>query len=400
MGPVQILRGSARLVFDAVDGATQIVEEMYRNISAAPPPVGKAPGGPAPGIAGAVHAIIRDINGAARETVESVLAPIAPLLDEGASSGPGREAVIAAVNGVVGDHLEATGNPLAIPMQFRHQGQALVTDAAALGEAFPEATAHVLFVVHGACMNDRQWTFRGHNHADTLAEAHGVTPVYVLFNSGRHISENGRDLAHRLQELVDAWPVPVETISILAHSMGGLVSRSAVVQAEEAALPWRSRLRRMAFLATPHLGAPLERGGHWINTLAEISPYTAPLARLGWLRSGGITDLRHGSLVEQDWQGRDRFRDRLPAPTPVPLPDGVRCIAVAATLSEKIGGATDRLRGDGLVPVASALARSRDPERRLAFEADKTRVFPGLNHWGVLDDPWVCDFLLARMALA
>ena len=54
----------------------------------------------------------------------------------------------------------------------------------------------------------------------------GVTPVYLRYNPGRHISENGRDLAHRLQALVDAWPVPVEAISILAHSMGGLVSRS------------------------------------------------------------------------------------------------------------------------------------------------------------------------------
>ena len=395
----QTIRGSARLLFDAVDGVTHIVEEMYRNIAAAAPPIGNAPTGPARGIAGFVHATIRGINGLTRESVEAVLVPLTDILDEQAPPGPGREAMISALNGVVGDHLEATDNPLAIPLQFRCRGQALALDAATLHDEIPDATSHLLIVVHALCMNDRQWTRHGHNHADAMAEAHGVTPVYLLYNTGRHISDNGRDLAHRLQSLIDAWPVPVETVSILAHSMGGLVSRSAVAYADEAVLPWRTRLCRMVFLGTPHLGAALERGGHWVNTLAELSPYTAPLARLGWLRSSGITDLRYGSLLEADWQGRNRFQDHLSAPTFVPLPADVRCIAVAATMSETMGQFGDRLLGDGLVPVASALARSRNTQRQLAFAADDTRVFTGMNHWGLLDDPQVCDFLLARLAL-
>ena len=34
----------------------------------------------------------------------------------------------------------------------------------------------------------------------------GYTPLYVRYNSGRHISENGRDLAEQLERLVAAWP--------------------------------------------------------------------------------------------------------------------------------------------------------------------------------------------------
>ncbi len=393
------IRGSARLVFDAVEGLTHIVEEMYRNIEASSPPIGNAPTGPARGNAGVVHAAVRGINGLTRESIDAVLAPLTDTLDELAPPGPGREAVISALNGVVGDHLEATDNPLAIPMQFRRRGRAVGLDTAALHEEIPDATSHLLIVVHGLCMNDRQWTRQGHNHADALAAAYDATPVHLLYNTGRHISDNGRDFAHQLQSLIDGWPVPVETVSILAHSMGGLVSRSAVAYADEAALPWRARLRRMVFLATPHLGAALERSGHWVNTLAELSPYTAPLARLGWLRSSGITDLRYGSLLEVDWQGRNRFQDPLSAPTPVPLPADVRCVAVAATMSETIGQLGDRLLGDGLVPVASALARSSNAQRRLAFMADDTRVFTGMNHWELLSDPQVCDFLLTRLAL-
>jgi len=394
----QTVRGSLGLVFDAVDGVARIVEEMYRNIALAAPPIGRAPTGPAPGVAGVVHDAVRQVCGVTRVSVDALLEPFTELLDGAAPPGPLREAVIAAVNGVVGDHLEATGNPLAIPLQFRGKDHAPLPDDGPLEGAIRGATPHLLLAAHGSCMNDRQWTRNGHDHALALSEAHGLTPVYLLYNSGLHVSENGRQLARALQRLAERWPVPVETVTLLCHSMGGLVCRSAASCAEEAGLSWRARLRCMEFLGTPHRGSYLERGGHWLNTAAELSPYTAPLARLGWLRSAGITDLRHGSLRDEDWQGRDRFRDPLSDVRPVPLPGDVRCVAAAATRSAALEPHGRRLRSDGLVPVASALGRSGDPRRRLAFARERTRVFAGLNHWGLLDDPRVAGFLLEQAA--
>lgn len=394
----QTVRGSVRLVFDAVDGVTRIVEEMYRNIALASPPIGRAPQGPAPGMAGLVHAAIRQVSGATRVSLDALLEPFTELMDGAAPPGPAREAVIAAVNGVVGDHLKATGNPLAIPLQFRGADHARLPGDGSLREALPGATCHLLLTVHGSCMNDRQWTRNGYSHVRALSEAHGLTPVHLLYNSGLHISENGRELAHALQRLADRWPVPLETVTLLCLSMGGLVCRSAAAYAEEAGLAWRARLRTLVFLGTPHLGSYLERGGHWVNTVAEWSPYTAPLARLGWLRSAGITDLRHGSLRDEDWQGRDRFRDPLSDVRPVPLPVDVRCIAAAATRSASLEPAGRRLLSDGLVPVASALGRSGDARRRLDLAEGMTAVFTGLNHWGLLDDPRVSAFLLERAA--
>jgi hypothetical protein len=44
-----------------------------------------------------------------------------------------------------------------------------------------------------------------------------------------------------------------------------------------------------------------------VDLILGVSAYTAPLARLGKIRSAGITDLRYGNLVDEDWAGRDRF---------------------------------------------------------------------------------------------
>ena len=189
-------------------------------------------------------------------------------------------------------------------------------------------------LAHGLCLNDLQWNRRGHDHGAALARDLGYTPVYLHYNTGLHISTNGRQLAEALEALVAQWPVPLEEFALVAHSMGGLVARSACHYGALAAHAWPRRLGTLVFLGTPHHGAPMERGGNWIDTLLEISPYTAPFARLGKIRSAGITDLRYGNLADEDWHGRDRFargdRRRF-----VPLPDGVRCFAIGATAAAK-----------------------------------------------------------------
>jgi pimeloyl-ACP methyl ester carboxylesterase len=147
---------------------------------------------------------------------------------------------------------------------------------------------------------------------------------------------------------------------LLGHSMGGLVARSACRAAAAAQHVWLGRLRRLVFLGTPHQGTPLERGGRWLERALEASPYTAPLARLGAIRSAGIRDLRHGDAT--------------------PLPPNVRCCAVAGRLGPDPFG-------DGLVPVASALGRAARRGRCLAF--DHAWLAPGLGHLDLLDHPEV-----------
>ena len=419
------LRGSANLVFDAVDGVTHIVEGMYRNISASPLPLGKAPQGRAPGIAGLVHESIRKVNGATRYSSDWILRRVAPALDRTLPAGPHREAAIAALNGVCGDHLAQSGNSLAIDMRLRvllppsaapdalrDSGNA--SDAGFLDglfeiekrpvEIYPQPAAlqeegfspggRLLVVVHGLSMNDREWTSNQHNHAEALAEDSGYTPVYVLYNSGRNVSINGRQLSDQLGALLQAWPVPVESISFIGFSMGGLLTRSAMHIAEEEGHDWLSRVDKAVYVGTPHHGATLERGGFWLQKSLTWSPYTAPLAALGRIRSAGITDLRHGNVRDEDWQQHDEHEDNVDARRPTPLVDGIQHYAIAATLSKRSGQRKGRLLGDGLVHPSSATGRHRDPDLHLDFGAENTKIFYDLGHLGMLSDQRVMQQLV------
>jgi len=186
---------------------------------------------------------------------------------------------------------------------------------------------------------------QNHDHGAALAGDLGYTPVYVSYNSGLHISTNGKALAGALEMLVSEWPINIEDFAIIGYSMGGLVARSACRSGEEAGHVWRKKLRKLVFLGTPHHGAPLERIGNWVEAALGEAPYASGLARLGRFRSAGITDLRYGNLLDEDWQGKDRFARGPDRRAAVPLPDGVACYAMAATVSrspEALAGRLER----------------------------------------------------------
>ncbi|HEU4556384.1 MAG TPA: hypothetical protein VFS20_01000 [Longimicrobium sp.] len=297
-----------------------------------------------------------------------------------------REAAVRSViNGLIGDHLAQTGNALAIPMVLRRNGKVLPLERDALAAAVPEATGSIVVLVHGLCMNDLQWDLRGTgDHGQALARDLGYTPVYLHYNTGLHISRNGRELAGLLQALVDAWPVRVERLTIVAHSMGGMVARSACHHAARAGHGWPAKLRKLVFLATPHHGSPLERHGNAFETALATIPYAAPFARLGRVRSAGITDLRHGNLLDEDWQGRDRFERGGDTRAIVPLPAEVACYTIAATRGRRPGGFGARVWGDGFVPVHSALGEHPDPSRALPFPPDHRWIAYGTSHFALL----------------
>jgi hypothetical protein len=387
---VDDLRGAARLACEAASGVADVVEAMHLAIGGGPAVLGRP-------LARTVRLLTRPVYGGVRLGVRLVgtavddalagLAPlVAPLLGEDVP-GPAREAALAVLNGVVGDHLARSGNPLAIEPRLRSEGRPLTLEAAALRRAFPRATGRLLVLVHGSCANDLQWRRRGHDHGDALARDLGFTPVYLRYNSGLHVSENGRALAALLEALVAAWPAPVDDLVILGHSMGGLVARSACHLGEAAGHGWPRRLHRLVCLGTPHHGAPLERGGSWIDLLLGVSRYSAPLVALGRIRSAGVTDLRFGNVLDAHWRGRDRFAHGRDARTPLPLPGGVACYAIAATTDPP--ERASRRPTDGLVPVDSALGRHVRPELALAFPEEHRWVVHRTTHLELLSRPEV-----------
>ncbi len=392
--PIDDLRGASRLVIDATRGVTGLVEAMHTTIASGPAILGRPLAAPAELANRLVYGSIRGVTQLVGSALDLALAPLAPLLGR-TPPGPEREAVLAAVNGVVGDHLARTRNPLAIEIQLRHGGAPLPLAPGALGRALPHAGRKLLVLVHGLCMTDGQWTRRGHDHGAALARDLGYTPIYALYNTGLHISTNGHALAAQLEALAAAWPAPLDEIAIIGHSMGGLVARSACHAGDAAGHAWRSQLRALIALGSPHHGAPLERGGHGIDRVLGISPYVAPFRRLGRIRSAGITDLRYGNVLDEHWQGQDRFAHHGDRRRPLPLPAGVACYAVAGTLSP---AAADRLPGDGLVPVASALGVHPDPTLTLGFPETRRCIALGTAHFDLLAAPAVYATLRSWLA--
>lgn len=334
--PVADLRGGSRLLVDLTVLVTDVVETMHHNIARRPGVFGRATLDPTRGVTGFVYRSVRGVTRVVGGTIDTVLRPLEPLL-AGMPVHPARDAVLSALNGVLGDHLEASANPLAIPMQLRVGGMPLALDRVEIARILPNARDRVVVMVHGLCMNDAMWNRQGHDHGRELARDLHADAVYLLYNSGRRIAANGAELATLLERMVEAWPVPLRELILVGHSMGGLVIRSACAAGEAGGRGWLRLVRAMVFLGTPHHGAPLERGGHAVDLLFSASPYTIAFARLGQIRSAGITDLRHGTVLDPDW------RPRVPA------------FAIAGSLGKAAPARGGKPRGDGLVPVASAL---------------------------------------------
>ncbi|MGZ5081371.1 MAG: PGAP1-like alpha/beta domain-containing protein [Usitatibacter sp.] len=378
------IHGFSRLAIDATVGLTDLVETMHHNISRVPGVLGKPTRQPMKGISGLAYRAVRGATRLVGGGINAILAQLVPLLEQ-ESSSTAREAVLSVLNGVLGDHLTVSGNPLAIPMRLRRGGKPLELTSQALAEAIPQPRGRIVLLAHGLCLNDLQWRRKGHDHGAALAADAAFTPVYLHYNSGLHVSTNGRALGERIESLLKAWPVPVDELAIIGHSMGGLVARSACHYGKLAGHAWPRRLRKIVFLGTPHHGAPLERGGNWVDAALDASPYTAAFARLGKIRSAGITDLRYGNLLDEDWRNRDRFASSKDDRAAVPLPDGVQCYAIAASISEKVGDLSERLIGDGLVPVDSALGRHPDPGRNLPIPESRQWIGYGMGHLDLLD---------------
>ena len=378
------IRGYSRLAVDATIGLTDLVESMHGNIARIPGVFGAATQEPTTGITGLAYRSIRGVTRLVGGGIDAVLAQLVPLLGEVPSSTR-REAVLAALNGVLGDHIAVSGNPLAIPMRLRRDGQPLELSRRALAAAIPQPSGKILLLAHGLCMNDLQWRRKEHDHGAALAADAAFTPVYLHYNSGFHVSINGRAFAGLIEDLLHAWPLPVQELVIIGHSMGGLLARSACHYGRLAGHDWLRHLGKIVFLGTPHHGAPLERGGNWVDVILGASPYSAAFARLGKIRSAGITDLRHGSLVDEDWEHRDRFAHSKDKRLAVPLPDAVQCYAVGASIAKRAGHLSEQLLGDGIVPLRSALGQHANPRLNLAIPQSQRWIGYGMNHLDLLN---------------
>jgi pimeloyl-ACP methyl ester carboxylesterase len=360
----------------AVARVTRAVAETHEVVTGAVR-TGLTPLGPAGRLPFEASALMARINFAAVETTaRGVGAVAAPLLEASAAPGtkpaserPPAVTWLAALGAAFGNHLvdDQRVRALTVPMAFRHRGQLLdLADGGGDSGPVVDHRPTVVVFVHGLGNHENMW---GQSHLDVVAD-HGATGLTVRYTTGQAIADSGAELAGLLGELVETWPVPVERIVLVGHSMGGLVIREGLA----AGGAWCEQVSDVITLGTPHAGAPLERVAVRGLALASSWPVIAPIAALGDERSTGIKDLGIADVAD-----------------PRPGPDWH---LVAATLgSGASSGVLGRARsgalgvlGDGLVTLDSAFAVD---ERLTARRV----VIDDTSHLALLDHPEAADVL-------
>jgi len=403
------VRALGAVTGDAVSGGAARVEELHRAIAR------RAFDASGPGatpvrvahdvIAGRVYATVRAVSRAAGRLAGAALAATRPANAPGITTNPRGNALVGAINGAFGDTLHLRHHALSPDLAVRVGGRDIDLERDAIAAAFPVAGPRLVVLVHGLGETEHSWNRRAHAHGRELPASYGtlleedlgLSPVTLRFNSGRHISENGEELARLLGDLVAAWPVPVESLALVGHSVGGMVIRSALHHGQLGEAGWLARVADVVCLGSPFLGAPLERAAHRVSWALSKVPETAPIAKVANLRAAGVKDLRYGALLREDWDaidpdalGRDTAGD-------VHHLTSAQHFCVSSNLGATERHLLGRLLGDVLVPASSATGSGRSARRTpLAF--DGTAHLPGLSHFDLLNHPTVYAQMRAWLA--
>ncbi|MBV7703199.1 hypothetical protein A5780_29800 [Nocardia sp. 852002-20019_SCH5090214] len=385
----------ARLAGDELGGAVDGIAAVHRAVSDHVFAAVRLGVGPAARPAQVVHDTIADnvyriVSGSA--VAAGTLAGHAATFSEVPT--PSRtvfgSGLLAALQGLIGDTLAQQRPILAAPMAFRSDGDPVEPER--LVEHITNPSSRVVIFLHGLAETEHAWRLGGRpTYAERLEADLGCTSLQVRYNSGLHISENAQQLNDLLQRLAEHWPVEIEQLSLVGHSMGGLIARSACFDAAEQRRSWVRHVRQLVCLGSPHLGAPLEQIVHYLSAALVRVPETRPFGRLLRRRSAGIRDLRDGSLVDQDWDGVDADALRRKAIREIPLLEGADHYFVTATITRSPRNPLGHLIGDGLVLTTSGSGRNR--ARRIGFDDDNGLHLPGANHFTLLNHEAVYEAL-------
>ena len=353
------MRGFSRLAVDATLGVTDIVEALHQTIAQRAREARLLENAPMQGIPGLVYSSIRSITRLVGGGLDTMLAQIDPPLRERRSS-PERDAMLAVLNGILGDHLAASQQPadhphataLGWPSAQPELARVGVCNRAAKRQDPADGTRAVLERSAVAA----EW----HDHGAALATELGYTNIYLHYNTGLHISENGRAFADTIEALLQNWPTPVQELVIVGHSMGGLVTRSACHYGALADRAWLRQLRKIVFLGTPHHGSPLERAGNWLNGM--LAPARILLRLHGWV--GFEAPASPICATATCWRigpGKIRFAHSSDRRERCSCRMACSATAIGASTGQTAGDLRDQLLGDELVPLRSALGDHANP---------------------------------------
>jgi pimeloyl-ACP methyl ester carboxylesterase len=376
----EAVAGATRQIHELHDG---IARRVWRRVGPASLPVRIAHDRIAASAYSAAGELTRQVVRVGAHAASMARSPDAPSIER----TPGGRLVVSALNGAFGDTLVRRRNPLALRMAVRRHGRDVELTPAAIRGAFPNAKPRLAVFVHGLCETDDAWKLGAARHVPyghRMEIELGYTPVYLRYNTGRHISENGRDLAETLEALIAAWPTDVHEVALVGHSMGGLVARSACHYGADSACV--AKVRHVFTLGTPHRGAPLEQAANAASVALARLPETRPLARALNIRSSGIKDLRYGYLVDECWMDQDCDAFLRDTSHEIPFLTTARHYFICATLTRESDATVGRIIGDLLVLQPSAWAH-HGRGKRMRFPIEHYHHLGGANHFDLLNHP-------------
>ncbi len=299
----------------------------------------------------------------------------------------GSDRSLSVLNGMVGDFLLEKGLPIAVQMSFYYHQEPLELSASGIAKAYHKPTDKLCIMVHGLNCTEGIWEMPGQEnktYASLLGEEFGYTPMYIRYNTGLHISHNGKMLSNLIDSLLVAYPVEVKEIIFITHSMGGLVTRSACFYGSEQTQkkPWTDKVRQLYFLGSPHLGAELEKFGSVVAAVLKSAPlpYTSFLAEVFNMRSAGIKDLRYGYVRDEDWQDQDQNQPLGNNKQTVPLLAGADHYVITGTVFKDNQKVLNEFFGDALVRRHSATGGDPSSPHHLPFLPENQKEFETINH--------------------
>lgn len=298
------------------------------------------------------------------------------------------EHLVSALNGWIGDYLSRTDNGLQQSMAFYRGNRPVAPE-----DFTVPPSGKVCVLVHGLGCNESSWDFptphKGGDYGKLLERRGGYLPLYLRFNTGQRISENGRLLAGLLERFCAHHGPAVTELLLIGHSLGGLVIRSACHVGSQTDHDWVPRVRHIVYLGSPHAGAPLEKATniatHFMGRFDTTA--TRVIGDLLNTRSTGVKDLRFGNLVDQDWLDCDP--DELMENRRVPVP-----WLTTARHHFAVGHAFARTEtvGDAMVLPESAAGRAHGSQPGAPTESD-VHVMKGLDHLALARHPAVFEHI-------
>ncbi len=296
-----------------------------------------------------------------------------------------KERTLCVLNGVMGDSLKENKIGFAIKMTLHASAGPLTVTKRSLSKMRPPGTGKICILAHGSCGSEKGWGFKDDasiNYGSLLQKDFGLTPFFLRYNSGLHISTNGKQLSDLLEKFIRCYPKKVSEVFLIGHSMGGLVFRSACHYGQKEKRAWVKRVKKIFYLGSPHLGTHLEKIGKLTTTILNRipNPITRIIVLLGDMRSAGVKDLRHGYLTDQDWQGKNADHLFYWHRNTIPLLKKADHYLICGTLSKVAGSTMGRLFGDGLVHPASGTGRGLFSSSAIPFLEDHCKILPGISH--------------------